>query len=216
MPAAAVAGLQTTWRRRLVSFVNPSRRRGVSRAWRTRIDELPAGLLDRLRRGQPEARAELFRRYAPRVRQILFLQGYCEELDDAVQDVFIKVYRAQLPPEETFLAWFYKLILNAGRDAGRRHKTRTSLAEKLEAAAPTLPAAAEAPHAADPALRAALADLAPELREVVALRFFADLPLEQIAASQDVPLGTVKSRLHTAMGRLRGSLTQRGIHGSTE
>jgi len=173
-------------------------------------------LLDRLRRGQPEARAELFRRYAPTVRRILFLQGYCEELDDAVQDVFIKVYRAQLPTAETFLAWFYKLILNAGRDAGRRRKTRMSLGERLEAAAPTLPAAAEAPQAADPALRAALADLAPELREVVALRFFADLPLEQIAASQDVPLGTVKSRLHTAMGRLRESLTQRGIRGSFE
>jgi len=133
-----------------------------------------------------------------------------------VQDVFIKVYRAQLPTAETFLAWFYKLILNAGRDAGRRRKTRMSLSERLEAAAPTLPAAAEAPQAADPALRAALADLAPELREVVALRFFADLPLEQIAASQDVPLGTVKSRLHTAMGRLRESLTQRGIRGSFE
>ena len=110
-------------------------------------------MLDRLRRGQPEARAELFRRYAPTVRRILFLQGYCEELDDAVQDVFIKVYRSQLPLEETFLAWFYKLILNVGRDAGRRRKTRLSLDERLEAAAPTLPAAAEAPRAADPALR---------------------------------------------------------------
>ena len=150
------------------------------------------------------------------MRRILFLQGYCEELDDAVQDVFIKVYRSQLPPEETFLAWFYKLILNTGRDAGRRRKTRTSLADRLEAAAMVLPAAADPPHAADPALRAALADLGPELREVVALRFFADLPLEQIAASQDVPLGTVKSRLHTAMSRLRDSMTQRGIHGSTE
>jgi len=133
-----------------------------------------------------------------------------------VQDVFIKVYRSPLPPQETFLAWFYKLILNAGRDVGRRRKTRTSLAERLEAAVPALPAAAEPPRAADPALRAALANLAPELREVVALRFFADLPLEQIAVSQDVPLGTVKSRLHTAMSRLRGSLMERGIHGSRE
>ena len=42
-----------------------------------------------MRRGEPEARVEFFRRYAPQARRILFLQGYCEEVDDAVQDVFI-------------------------------------------------------------------------------------------------------------------------------
>lgn len=166
-----------------------------------------------MRRAQPEARAELFRRYGPQVRQILFLQGYCEELDDAVQEVFIKVFRADLPPEETFLAWFYKLILNTGRDVGRRRKIRTALTERLEAVASTQATSADEPRAADPALRAALADLPPELREAVALRFFADLPLEQIAAAQDVPLGTVKSRLHSAMARLRTSLVAQGVHG---
>jgi len=140
------------------------------------------------------------------VRHILFLQGYCEELDDAVQDVFIKVFRADLPPEATFLAWFYRLILNTGRDAGRRRKTRLSLTERLEAAASLRPSAAEPPTPADPALRRALAELPTEFRETVALRFFADLSLDEIAAAQDVPLGTVKSRLHTAMRRLRESL----------
>jgi RNA polymerase sigma-70 factor, ECF subfamily len=166
-------------------------------------------LLDRTRNGQPEARAELFRRYAPQVRRILFLQGYCEELDDAVQEVFVKVYRASLPREEVFLAWFYRLILNTGRDMGRRRKSRTSLVQRLEQVAPGR-TVAEEPRATDPALRTALADLSPELREAVALRFFADLPLEQIAAVQDVPLGTVKSRLHAAMSKLRLSLLQSG------
>jgi RNA polymerase sigma-70 factor, ECF subfamily len=166
-------------------------------------------LLDRTRNGQPEARAELFRRYAPQVRRILFLQGYCEELDDAVQEVFVKVYRASLPREEVFLAWFYRVILNTGRDMGRRRKSRTSLAQRLEQVAPDRTMAEES-RATDPALRAALADLSPELREAVALRFFADLPLEQIAEVQDVPLGTVKSRLHAAMRKLRVSLLQAG------
>ena len=167
-------------------------------------------MLDRLRRCQPEARAELFRRYAPQVRRILFLQGFCEELDDAVQEVFIKVYRATMPAEETFLAWFYRLILNTGRDLGRRRKARTSLADRLEQVAPERWHQAP-PRSADPALRAALADLPVDLREAVALRFFADLPLEQIAVAQDVPLGTVKSRLHGAMARLRVSLEAQGV-----
>lgn len=158
-------------------------------------------------REQPEARAELFRRYAPQVRRILFLQGYCEEVDDAVQEVFVKVFRARLPGEATFLAWFYRLILNTGRDMGRRRKTRADLAVRLREVAPTSEAR-EDPAPTEPALRDALAALAPEAREAVALRFYADLSLEQIATAQDVPLGTVKSRLHGALKRLRGSLQE--------
>jgi len=172
-----------------------------------------------MRRAQPEARAEFFRRYAPQVRRILFLQGLCDEVDDAVQEVFIKVFRADLPAEERFLAWFYHLILNTGRDQGRRRKTRRGLVERLEELAPAEQkrgeAAADDPArratAADPALRAALEGLAPDFREAVALRFFADLSLESIAAAQDIPLGTVKSRLHMALARLRKALNEAGF-----
>ena len=170
------------------------------------IDELPGGLVRQLRRNQPEARAELFRLYAPQVRRILYLQGLCEEIDDAVQEVFIKVYRARLPGEEVFLGWFYRVILNTGRDMGRRRKARFGLLDRLQRVAPA--EARELPEPGDPALRAALAGLAPDLREAVALRFFADLSLDEIASAQEVPLGTVKSRLHTAMGRLRAALKE--------
>jgi RNA polymerase sigma-70 factor, ECF subfamily len=163
-----------------------------------------------LRRNQPEARAEFFRRYAPQVRRILYLQGLCEEIDDAVQEVFIKVYRAQLPAEEVFLGWFYRVILNTGRDMGRRRKTRFGLLDRLQHVAQ--PETTELVEPGDPALRAALAGLAPELREAVALRFFADCSLEEIAQTQEVPLGTVKSRLHTAMSRLRAALGERVEH----
>jgi RNA polymerase sigma-70 factor (ECF subfamily) len=145
------------------------------------------------------------------VHRILFLQGYCDEVDDAVQEVFIKVFRADLPAEEAFLGWFYRLILNTGRDAGRRRRTRQGLVGRLEQVTPARPYDDEPRVAADPALRAALGDLGPELREVVALRYFADLPLEEIATAQEVPLGTVKSRLHTAMKRLRAALTTHGF-----
>lgn len=164
-----------------------------------------------MRRAQPEARAEFFRRYAPQVRRILFLQGLCDEVDDAVQEVFIKVYRADLPAEERFLAWFYRLILNTGRDQGRRRKARRGLVERLEALAPAERTSPEPAAPTDPALRRALEGLAPDFREAVALRFFADLSLESIAAAQGVPLGTVKSRLHGAMTRLREALTEAGF-----
>jgi RNA polymerase sigma-70 factor (ECF subfamily) len=143
------------------------------------------------------------------VRRILFLQGFCEEVDDAVQEVFIKVFRAKLPGEEVFLAWFYRVILNTGRDQGRRRKTRFGLMDRLQHIAPDAGTDGP-PDPADPALRKALAQLSPELRECVALRYFADLPLDEIAAVQDIPVGTVKSRLHGAVKALRRSLDVNG------
>jgi len=184
-------------------FARPSRLLFVRR---TRIEGLPPGLLERLRRGTPEARTEFFRRYAPRAREILFLQGMCDDVDDGVQEVFVKVFRASLPQEEAFLGWFYQVILNTGRDLGRRRRSRLRLVRRLTDAAPADVVPAPEPPAGDPGLRAALAELRPEFREAVALRFFADLSLDEIAACQGVPTGTVKSRLHTGLRRLRSAL----------
>ncbi len=52
-------------------------------------------------------------------------------------------------------------------------------------------------------LAVALANLSPEHREVLMLRFVDDLPLAEIAEAAEVPLGTVKSRLHNALESLR-------------
>jgi RNA polymerase sigma-70 factor, ECF subfamily len=143
------------------------------------------------------------------VRRILYLQGFCDEVDDAVQEVFIKVYRAKMPQEEKFLAWFYQLILNVGRDQGRKRRTKSGLMQKLERISPDV--AADAPsEPSDPALREALSRLSPDIRESVALRFFADLSMESIAAAQGIPVGTVKSRLHAAMDQLRRALQEQG------
>ena len=131
-------------------------------------------MLERLRRGTPEARAEFFRLYAPRAREILFLQGMCDDVDDGVQEVFVKVFRTTLPREETFLGWFYQVILNTGRDLGRRRKRSLQLVRRLSDVAQPAVAPAPEPPSGDRPLRDALQALAPEFREVVALRFFAE------------------------------------------
>jgi RNA polymerase sigma-70 factor (ECF subfamily) len=69
-----------------------------------------------------------------------------------------------------------------------------------DAALEELPA--EAPAEGEP-IDAALAALSPERREVLTLRFVDDLSLAEIAVALEVPLGTVKSRLHLALKELR-------------
>jgi RNA polymerase sigma factor (sigma-70 family) len=60
----------------------------------------------------------------------------------------------------------------------------------------------------EPRLASALADLPIEERDVLLLYAWADLSYDQIAESLAVPVGTVRSRLHRARGRLREALTQ--------
>ena len=166
--------------------------------------------MDRLRRAQPEARAEFFRRYAPQVRRILFLQGFCEEVDDAVQEVFIKVYRPSSRPRRRSSPGSTASSSTRGATtaAGARRGSDCSTSSSRS---PRTGPWTRRPDPSDPALREALAGLSPELRECVALRFFADLPLEEIATAQDIPVGTVKSRLHGAVKRLRTTLIENGF-----
>jgi RNA polymerase sigma-70 factor (ECF subfamily) len=58
------------------------------------------------------------------------------------------------------------------------------------------------------ALARAIDSLAPEEQVVVALRFHADLTVPAVAEALGIPEGTVKSRLHQAMGRLRTALQE--------
>ena len=54
-------------------------------------------------------------------------------------------------------------------------------------------------------VRSAVAELPFEFRSVLALRYYQDLSLAEIGATLNIPLGTVKSRLHAAIPRLRNS-----------
>ncbi len=59
-------------------------------------------------------------------------------------------------------------------------------------------------------MRAALASLSEPYREVVTLRFFGELSLEEIAIQTGRPLGTVKTHLHRGLLRLRDAMAQGG------
>jgi len=135
--------------------------------------------------------------------------GDPDEAQDVAQDAFVQAYRslAGYRGDGTFGAW-------VGRIATRMAVARASLArqrpitpgEPTELGAPDEYANPERQvvdleHAEQ--IRRAINALPAEQRQVVALRFYQDMPLERIAVVTRVPLGTVKSRLHRALARLR-------------
>ena len=104
-------------------------------------------------------------------------------------------------------AWLFGVARNVGMNACRRRRTFAPLPEEVAS-----PAKAED----DPRLgrmRQAIAALPGAQREALGLRLQDELSYEEIAAVTGVPVGTVRSRLHHAVRRLRQTLTAGGDEG---
>jgi RNA polymerase sigma-70 factor (ECF subfamily) len=150
--------------------------------------------------------------------------GDRSEAEDVAQEAFVIAYRSlgTWRADGAFGAWLSRIAI---RLAVRRAQTRKQIAW-LD----PLAAEADQPNqerfrtmsvgdAVDPAhtllrterdahVRAAVASLDEPYREVVALRFFAERSLREIAEATGRPLGTVKTHLHRGLGRLRRALEE--------
>ena len=153
--------------------------------------------------GRAKSLDELYREVGPPL-LAYFQQRHRDRCvaEDLLQETFAAVVRR---PEGLRLAvsaraYLFGIARNLSADACRRFRPREELSAEL--------ADAPAP-AADPRLetmRAAIARLNATLREVLELRLQSELSYEEIAAVLDVPVGTVRSRLHHAVKQLRQAL----------
>ena len=100
--------------------------------------------------------------------------------------------------------WFYRIIVNEALQYLRKQKKETTLTEEhTETLSYTEPAFAE-----DKAAYDAVMQLPEQLRTVVILRYYEDLTLKQIAEITDTNLSTVKTRLYSALEKLRQKLKE--------
>ena len=122
---------------------------------------------------------------------------------DLHQEVWLDAFRgiAHLRAPEAFRVWIYQL---ARRKAARFFQQRLSgLADLDSADVSEIPLeSAETPVDAE-AVHHALGQIDPGAREVLTLHYLRDLSLEELAAVIEIPVGTVKSRLHHARRALR-------------
>jgi len=169
----------------------------------------PAVLTARIASHQDrEAFAALFSLYAPRVKAFMQRQGTTSELaEDIAQEVLLTVWRKASffdPSRAAVSAWIFAIARNLRIDRLRRDQ-RAKLHEVYELVEP------EAPPRPDGLLDIgdrerrvadALAELPAEQLQVVKLSFFEGHAHGDIARILEIPLGTVKSRLRLAVGRL--------------
>jgi len=135
-----------------------------------------------------------------------YILGDATEAQDAVQDALIKAWRnwPSLRDHDAFRPWFERILVNVCRDRLRRHRTLQMV--ELDDADEVESADAFRSMIEGDEVAAAVARLAPDQRVVIALRYWRDLTLEQVAETLGLPLGTVKSRLHYALRALRTDL----------
>jgi RNA polymerase sigma-70 factor (ECF subfamily) len=134
------------------------------------------------------------------------------EAEDAVHDAALSAWRRfdQLREKDRFDAWFSRILVNQCRDRLRSWGRRrlVDLGGYVAAADhPRTPDSADATAIRDE-LSSAVNALPPDDRLIVSLRYGADLTVPAIARLVDIPEGTVKSRLHNALARLRRSLEE--------
>ncbi|MEX2294646.1 MAG: sigma-70 family RNA polymerase sigma factor [Acidimicrobiales bacterium] len=143
---------------------------------------------------------ELYRLHAPAVRGYLRGQGV-GEVDDVLSEVFLHVARS-LPKyrgaDEDLRRWVFVIARNRVIDHSRRRRVRPRISGR------DVPEAAASPSSGplDPELQAALRRLTSDQREVVVLRFVADLSLEEVAIITRRSAGAVKSMQHRALDQL--------------
>jgi RNA polymerase sigma-70 factor, ECF subfamily len=169
-----------------------------------RTDEV---LIAAINAGDMEAFEALYRRHRDWVVNLAFRFTSDRDLAlDVLQETFLYFLRKFPGFRLTcqLRSFFYPAVKNlsiaARQKAERCQSDGTDLAE-LEAA-PASHAAASLGDREE--LAAAMAGLSEEHRDVLLLRFVDGLSLGEIAAALEIPLGTVKSRLHNALATLRG------------
>jgi RNA polymerase sigma factor (sigma-70 family) len=152
---------------------------------------------------------ELFDHFAPRLKGYLMKQGADDAVaEEVAQDVMVTLWRkADLfdPRKSSASTWLFRIARNRRIDRLRRQKT-AELDPEEPALQPTpLPDVADEMDARlrEERVRAAMASLPEEQKEVVRLAFFIGLSHSEISDQTGLPLGTVKSRIRLAFGRLR-------------
>ncbi len=170
-------------------------------------------LIARARGGDVAAYEELVRAFQGLAFRAACLVGGTEEAEDAVQEAFVKAYRA-LPRFRTgspFRPWLLRIVTNEARNRRRSAGRRASLVVRAiedrpkDEAAPS-PEEAVLAQERRVALAAAIDALREDERLVVTCRYLLQLSEAETVEALGVPAGTVKSRLSRGLAHLRESL----------
>lgn len=143
---------------------------------------------------------------------LVYVLGNRDDALDAAQDAFVKCWRARdtVAEVQNLRAWIFRVGLNTAKDMRRSAWSRKvkplGTEEIMLVAREPMTGAALEDEESLRLLRSAIADLRAEEKEVFLLRQNGSLTYEQIAEIRQAPVGTVKTQMRSALGKLRLAL----------
>jgi RNA polymerase sigma-70 factor (ECF subfamily) len=185
-------------------------------------DEL---LVRRAREGDGAAFEELYHRYRSDAYRVAYRQlGNEQDALDVVQESMIKAFTGlvDFDGRSSFRTWLLRISVNTALDWGRRRKRRPMFqfgdgpAERHEPTVVDDPASRLHQQDLQVALDRALDRLSPTIRATYVLYEELGMSYKDIAETQDVPIGTVMSRIHSAREKLREGLDWDRLNGLVE
>ena len=165
-------------------------------------------LVERARTGDHDAFAELAGAAITRLDAAAWLMlRDVEQAKDAVQNALVRAWRdlPTLRDPDRFDAWLHRLVVHACIDEARRLRRHRLDVELTTISAPVTTGLETVIVDRDQLERGFLR-LDPEMRAVIVLHHYLDLPLPTVATTLGIPLGTAKSRLHRALAEMRAAL----------
>ena len=190
-------------------------------------------LVTAYRAGEPEAFEALVRRYHPELFHFLarFVSNRAAA-EDLFQEAFLQVHVSihTFDPKRRFKPWLFTIAANKARDYLRKNNRRQSeqatvedesdpsgraILDLLETDLP-LPSSEVEDAETRRRVRETIETLPDHLREVLLLAYFHQFAYKEIASMLSVPLGTVKSRLHAAVGTFADLWRERADTGNQE
>jgi RNA polymerase sigma-70 factor, ECF subfamily len=168
---------------------------------------------ERLARGDPTAFVELYDACADRVHHYLFLRlGSRADADDVLQETFVCLARTRkrLATVENLRAYVFATARNEAMRLVERRARDGRLRGYLSLKSLLDEAPADGLEAVDTAewIAATLARLNDDLREIVALKIYADLTFREISEVTGLPQGTVATRYRSALEKLRHQMVK--------
>jgi len=165
----------------------------------------------RLQHGETEAFEILVRRHEKTIFNLVYrMLGDYAEAAEISQEVFLSAFRAvgQFRGEANFSTWLYRIALNHASTRRRSLGTRQQRMLPIESANPLSDPEPGPPEILEKQeirerVQLALSQLDPEDAAVILLRDLQDVPYDEVARMLEIPVGTVKSRLHRARQALK-------------
>jgi RNA polymerase sigma factor (sigma-70 family) len=172
--------------------------------------------VEALRRRRPETLAELLDAHGREIQAVAFLILRDRLLaEDVTIETLLTAFEkaGQIRDDAALRAWLLRVATNQALTIRRRSARVVELSVVPDRAAAGDLAAESADHVA---LLAGVGELPVQMRAAVVLRYYADLPVEEVARALGKSPNTIKAQLQTALDRLRRSLIDPAVPTATE